>query len=155
MTTTLPTRTSQTLSPLFSREPFRTLQEEMDNLISRFETEWNGEQLPRLMTPSLDLSETDDSLQVRMDMPGIKPSDIDIEVIGNTLRISGERKEEKEEKGKMYYRMERHYGTFARMVTLPCEVNENKIEAECHDGVLTLTLPKTEQSKSKKIKVKG
>jgi HSP20 family protein len=155
MTTTLPTRTSRTLRPFFSRDPFRALHEEMDDLIAQFKTEWNGEQLPRLTTPSLDLSETDNTLQVRMDMPGIKPSDIDIEVTGNTLRVSGERKEEKEEKGNTYHRVERHYGTFARMVTLPCEVNENKIEAECHDGVLTLTLPKTEQSKSKKIKVKG
>jgi HSP20 family protein len=155
VTTTLPTKSSQTLSPIYGQDPFRALQNEMDNLIAQFETNWNGEQLPRLATPSLDLSETDGSIQVRMDMPGIKPSDIQIEVTGNTLRVRGERKEEKEEKGKSYHRMERRYGMFARSVTLPCEVNEEKIEAECHDGVLTVTLPKTEPSKTKKIKVKG
>lgn len=154
MTTTLPARASRALRPFTLRDPFRALQEQMDDLIARFETEWNGEPLPSITAPLLDLSETDDSLQVRTDMPGIKPEDINIEVTGNTLRISGERKEEKEEKGKTYHRVERRYGTFARSLTLPCTVQEDKIEAECHDGVLNVTLPKTEQARTKKIKVK-
>jgi len=155
MTTTLPRRASGTLSPLFGRDPFRALQEQMDDLIARFESEWNGEPVGGLTVPSLDVSETEDALQVRMDMPGIKPDDIDIEVSGNTLRISGERKEEKQEQGKTVHRVERRYGTFARAVTLPCPVNEDEIDAECREGVLTVTLPKTEQARTKKIKVKG
>jgi HSP20 family protein len=155
MTTTLPARTSWGLRPFFSRDPFRALQDEMDDLIGQFETEWNGDLPSRVTAPSLDLSETDDSLQVRMDMPGIKADDVNIEVTGNTLRVTGERKEEKEEKGKTYHRVERRYGKFARALSLPCAVKEDKIEAECRDGVLTVTLPKTEPSRTKKIKVKG
>lgn len=155
MTTTLPARTSRALSPFFTRDPFRSLQDDLESLLTQFEGEFNGGSTLRVAAPSLDLVETDKAFQARLDMPGIKPNDIDIEVTGNTLRISGERKEEKEEKGKTYHRVERRYGTFARSVTLPCEVQEDKIEAECRDGVLTVTLPKTEQAKTKKIKVKG
>jgi HSP20 family protein len=70
------------------------------------------------------------------------------------LTISGERKDEKEEKGKTFHRVERHYGSFSRSVTLPSAVAEDKVDAQYHDGVLTVTLQKTEEAKSKKIKVK-
>jgi len=77
----------------------------------------------------------------------------------NTLRVTGERKEEKEEKGKTYHRAERDRGSFARANTLPCAVKDDKANAECHDGVPTISLPKTElpkteEAKTHKIKVK-
>jgi HSP20 family protein len=155
MSTALSTRISRGLAPLFGREPFRTLQEEMDDLIGRFSADWNGEWLRGVMVPSIDVTEGDNTLQVRMDVPGVNPEEINIEVTGNTLRVSGERKEEKEEKGKTYHRVERRSGSFARSLTLPCAVKDDKVSAESHEGVLTITLPKTEESKTHKVKVKS
>lgn len=155
MAVSLPSRVTRGLRPLFERDPFRVLQDEMDDLLSRFSQSWDEEWLAHVHAPSTDLSETENALQVRMDMPGIDAKDIDIELTGNTLRISGERKEEKEEKGKTYHRVERRMGSFARSLTLPCAVKEDKIRAECDGGVLTVTLPKTEEAKTHKITVKG
>jgi HSP20 family protein len=155
MSTALSTRISRGLAPLFGREPFRSLQQEMDDLLGRFSADWDGEWLRGAMVPSVDLSETDGSLQVRMDLPGVKPEEIQVEVIGNTLRVHGERKEEKEEKGKTYHRVERRSGSFARAITLPCAVKDDKVNAECHEGVLTITLPKTEVAKPHKVTVKS
>jgi HSP20 family protein len=101
------------------------------------------------------LSETPESVQVRMDLPGIKPDDVNIEIAGNTLRITGERKEEKDEKNKTYHRVERRFGSFSRSVSLPCSVKEAAVNAEHANGVLTVTLPKSEEAKSHKIKVKA
>jgi HSP20 family protein len=155
MTTSLPARTSRGLRSFFEGDPLRSLQEEMDSLLSRFSQDWGGDWLPRGYAPSLDLSESDEAVQVRMDVPGIAPKDIDIEIVGNTLRVKGERREEKEEKGKTFHRVERRSGEFARMVTLPCAVQEAKVQADYKDGVLTVTLPKSEQAKPHKIKVNG
>lgn len=155
MTTTLSTRLSRAMQPLFGVDPFAGLQKEMDDLLSRFQADWNGERLPNLTIPAADLSETDDALQIRMDMPGLKAEEISVEVSGNTIRISGEHKEEKEEKGRTFHRVERRRGTFARAMTLPAAVKEDKISAECKDGVLTITLPKTEAAKTHKVMVKN
>jgi HSP20 family protein len=107
------------------------------------------------MVPALDMSETDTAIEVRVDLPGVSAKDIDIQVSGSVLTISGERQEEKEEKGKTFHRLERRYGNFSRTLTLPCPVVESEVAAEYRDGVLTITLPKTEESKAHKIKVKG
>jgi HSP20 family protein len=137
------------------RDPFRALQEEFDDMLSRISEDWNGEWLARPSVPSLDVSETAETVQVRMDVPGIEAKDIDIEITGNMLHVSGERKEEKEEKGKTWHRIERKTGSFARSVTLPSAVKEDKVEAAYKDGVLTITLPKTEEAKTHKVKIKG
>lgn len=88
-----------------------------------------------------------------MDVPGLKASEIHVEVTGNTLRISGEHKEEKKEKGRTYHRLERRVGTFSRTITLPAEVMEQKVSAECQDGVLTISLPKSEAARTQTVKV--
>jgi HSP20 family protein len=115
------------------------------------ETEWP---LARMM-PNLDLSETDHAIEVRVDVPGIDPNGVDIQVSGNTLTVSGERKEQREEKGKTWHRVECRTGSFSRTVTLPCAVNEQAAEAQYRDGILTVTLPKTEEATARKIKVKS
>ena len=102
-----------------------------------------------------DLSETADAFQVRMDVPGIKPDDITVQVTGDTVHVSGERKEEKEDKGKTYHRVERRSGSFSETVVLPSAVNDEKVQAEFHEGVLTITLPKTEASKTRTVKVQA
>jgi len=156
-TSLMPRRTSQALASWFGRDPFRALQEDMDEVLSRFAGAWNGEgaMVDRLRIPSLDLSETDSDVQLTLDVPGMKPEEIDIEVTGNTLRIKGEHKEEKEEKGRTYHRIERRTGAFSRSVDLPCAVKEDKVLAEYKDGVLKVTLPKSAEAKSHKIKVKA
>lgn len=153
MSALLPSRFSTVVEP--GRDLFREMREEMDDLLSRFSSRWGTDWLsePRF-SPSMDLSETDTALEIRMDVPGLKPDEIQIEVSGNTVRVSGEHKEEKEEKGRTYHRVERHHGAFFRSVTLPCSVQEDKVQAEQKDGVLTITLPKTEEAKTHKIKVK-
>lgn len=155
MTTALTPRVSQALSPLFARDPFTTLRQEMDELLGRLKTEWNGDWPTAVFSPSVDLSETDDSMQIRMDVPGLKADEIDIQVSGNTIRISGEHKEEKEEKGRTYHRIERKSGSFSRSLALPVAVKEDKVSAECNEGVLTITLPKSEVAKTRKIAVKS
>ena len=136
--------------------PFRALRDEFDELFNRLSSDWDGGKwLTREFSPAYDLSETADAFQVRMDVPGIKPDDITVQVTGDSVQISGERKEEKEEKGKTWHRVERHSGSFSQILRLPNPVNEDKVQAEFSDGVLTVTLPKTEATKVKTVKVKS
>lgn len=153
MSTALSTRVSQALRPLFNRDPFGSLQQEMDDLLTRFKMDFNGDGNLAEVVPSLDFSETDDAYQIRMNVPGVKAEEVNIEVVGDTIRISGEHKEEKEEKGRTYHRVERRSGSFARALTLPAAVKQDKVAAECKDGILTVTLPKVEAAKAQKIKV--
>ena len=131
------------------------LREEMEELMSRFwGAEDDGWTFGRL-TPSVDITENEGAVEARVDLPGVKADEIDIQLSGNLLTISGERKEEKEEKDKTYHRIERRTGSFSRCVSLPCAVQEDEVAAEYHDGVLVVTLPKTDEAKSRKIKVKA
>lgn len=133
--------------------PIAALQEEFGELASTLLADV-GEMWPlSRVVPSLDLSETDGGVEVRMDLPGIKAEEIDIHLTDNTLTVSGERKEEKEEKGKTFHRIERRQGSFSRTVTLPCCVDEAKVDAQYKDGVLTIKMPKSEEAKSRKVKV--
>jgi len=141
------------LPSLFARDPIAALRDEMNALRTQFMGE--GEGWLAQMSPALNVSETDNAIEVRMDVPGIDAKDIDIQVVGNLLTIAGERKEEKEEKGKTFHRVECQYGNFSRAVTLPCGVTEDKVVAEYKDGILKVTLPKSEEAKAHKIKVKS
>lgn len=89
-----------------------------------------------------------------MDLPGIDPEQIDISISGNVLTIRGERKEEKEEKGRTWHRVERRKGSFSRSLTLPCAVTEDEAAAEYKDGVLLVTVSKCEEARSHKVRVK-
>jgi HSP20 family protein len=151
---TLATRRLSRLPSLW-RDPFTSLQEEMNELRTRLLGDGGEDWFAGAMVPALDMSESDSSIDVRMDLPGITAKDIDIQISGNVLTVSGKREEEKEEKGKTFHRVERRYGDFSRSVTLPSAVEESEIAAEYRDGVLTIKLPKTEESKAHKIKVKG
>jgi HSP20 family protein len=104
--------------------------------------------------PALDVTEREDAIVVRAEAPGMKSADIEVTVQGNTLTISGEKKEQFQDKGKTYHRTERRYGNFHREIPLSSDVEADKIEAVCHDGVLTITLPKSPQAKSRKIQIK-
>lgn len=154
MATTVSNRPSRSLIPATGRDIFQSLRDEMEDLFGRFFPE-GGAEGSMALRPSLDLSESDSTVQVRVDVPGMKPEDIDIEISGNTLRISGQRQEEKEEKDKTWHRVERRYGSFVRTVTLPCGVKESHAKAEYADGVLTLSIPKSEEAKTRRIKVEA
>jgi len=105
-------------------------------------------------SPRVDISETDDSFVIKAEVPDVKKDDVKVTVDNGILTVSGERKQEKEEKGKKFHRVERYYGSFARSFTLPDNVDETKVKATFKDGMLTLTLPKTEEPKPKAIEVK-
>ena len=141
-------------------EPYRdlvSLREAMDRLVEdsfvRPSLGWPVPAGPG--TLAVDVYETDDDVVVKSAIPGVKPEDIDISLTGDTLTIKGETKFEEEVKEENYVRREMRYGSFARTVTVPVSVVADKADAEFEDGVLTLTLPKAEETKPKTIKIKG
>lgn len=155
MTTTL---TKQEIHPRKSwlpEHPLQAFRQELDKLWSRFSAGTDGNGLAGPMSAVLDLSETDDAVQVRMDLPGLKVEDIEVETTDRTLTVSGERKEKIEEKKKRFYRVERRVGRFSRSVSLPCDIVQAKVKAEYKDGVLSLSLPKAEPTKTHKVKIEA
>jgi HSP20 family protein len=105
--------------------------------------------------PEVNMTETDKTVEVTVELPGMKPEDVKVELHDGALWISGEKKEEKEEQNKTFHRIERRTGAFRRAVPLPVEVEADKVDAQFHDGVLTIALPKSEKVAPKKIEVKG
>lgn len=103
---------------------------------------------------AVDVAETDDGFTIKASVPGINPDDLEITLTNNILTIKGERSEEKEIEESHYHLRERRHGSFSRSITLPTKVNEEKIEASCENGVLTLNVPKAEEIKPKRITVK-
>lgn len=113
---------------------------------------WPTEISTRL--PSLDVYEDKDHVVVKAEIPGMKKEDIEVNILGDLLTIKGEKKKEEEVKEQDYYRRERSYGSFARNVSLPCEVKGDEVKASFKDGVLEVRMPKTEEAKKKSITVK-
>ena len=104
--------------------------------------------------PMVDIKETEAAYEVSAEVPGVKPEDIDISITGNELSIKGEKKEEKKESKGGYSLEERRYGSFARSFRLPAAVDPKKVSAKHKDGVVLITLPKSEKSATQKIKIK-
>jgi HSP20 family protein len=137
--------------------PFKelpALREEMNKLWSFFGERPFMEPFGKEWQPSLDVSETKDNIVVKAEVPGMDGKDIDISLSGGVLTLKGEKKQEKEEKDENYYFAERSYGAFFRAVQLPQEVQTDKIKASYKNGVLTITLPKSEEAKAKEVKIK-
>lgn len=144
-----------------SGDPFLNFRQEMDRLFDDF---FSGTGLARFtgeegrLVPNIDVCETDNSLQVIAELPGVDEKDIDVELNNDVLTIRGEKRANREEKdeGKDYHLVERSYGSFARSIRLPFDVDEDKVDASFDKGVLTVTLPKPAeaQQKTKKISVK-
>jgi len=133
--------------PYVNREPLSRL----------FET-FFGEQptedvASRGWLPAVDIQETEDSYRLLAELPGLTRDDIQITLENNVLRLSGERKLEKDTKRENYQRIERTYGSFARSFALPLQVNTEGVQAAFENGVLTITVPKAEQSKPRKIAI--
>lgn len=145
---------------LMNPHPFEDIEKvrsEMDRLMDAFlfgvpqrgefwgEAEW---------LPAVDVAETENEVAVNVEIPGMDPKEFDISLKGGTLTIKGEKKQEKVEGEENYHLIERRYGTFTRSILLPQEVESDQISAAYKNGVLTVTVPKSEGSKRKEIKIK-
>ncbi len=106
-------------------------------------------------TPNVDVIENNDNIVVKAELPGFKPEDVDVRIEGNTLMMRGEGTEETEKKEGQYHLRERHQASFTRAIPLPTGVNSDKASAEFENGILTLTLPKSEEAKPKQISIKA
>ncbi|MEO0238111.1 MAG: Hsp20/alpha crystallin family protein [candidate division WOR-3 bacterium] len=137
--------------------PFSELFDLRKEIDSLFDDKFFGKMLQPYYesnwTPSMDISETDKEFLVTVELPGMKKEDINLSIDNNVLTIEGERKSEKEEKGRTFHRIERSYGKFYRSVTLPKKVDEENIKATFKDGLLNITLPKVEKEKVKNIEI--
>jgi HSP20 family protein len=138
------------------RSPFEELermQRQMDSLVRGFRADWSGQPTAGVF-PLLNATEDKDNYYVRAELPGVKASELDISVTGNSLSISGERTIPAENEKARYHRREREAGRFSRIVSLPAPIDTAKVGAHSSDGVLTIVLPKAESAKPKRIGVK-
>lgn len=133
-----------------------TMRNTLDRLFNErlFDMPLMWERNPESMSLALDVAEETDKYIVKASVPGVKPEEVEITVTDNVLTIKGETKEDTEIKEENYHLRERRYGSFMRSVTLPAPVNADKIEAVHENGVITLTLPKSESVKPKKIELR-
>jgi HSP20 family protein len=114
--------------------------------VSFSEFDWN---------PSIDVSESENDIVVKAELPGVDSKDVEISVDNNNLIISGEKRQEEEEKDRNYYRLERSYGSFRRSFALPPDVDVDKIRASSKDGVISVVIPKSGEKKSKKVEIEA
>lgn len=151
----LPARRTETSPrPMQRWDPFREfeqLQEEMGRLVQSTWSPASGD--GGAWTPFADIEEAEDAWIIEAELPGVDRKDVNVELRNSELVISGDVKE-RERKG-VIRRRARRTGHFEYLVTLPGEVNEGKIEANLHDGILTVRVPKTEQARPRKIEVKA
>lgn len=132
-----------------------TIRREMDRLFDRlWENDEPGGRVLGEWSPPLDLSESKDGFVVKMEIPGLDAKDVKISLQDQVLTVSGERKKEEEKKDERFYRMERSYGAFVRSVRLPSQVDEKKVEAVFTNGLMTITMPKTETGKGFVVPIK-
>jgi len=134
-----------------------TLRDAMDHLFDdAFLRPWGlGDGRRGASMPAVDMYQTDDDIVVKVAVPGIKPEDVQISITGDLLTIKGETKEETDNEEKSYHIRERRWGSFERTISLPTDVNSDKAQAEFENGVLKVTLPKSEIAKPKTITVKA
>lgn len=146
---------SRTILPWNAWNPglFEDMGKEMNRLMERFYEGENGES--RFFAPRLNIAETDTAYEVTAELPGMKPEDFNIEFKDGQLWITGERKQEAEEKGKTYHRLERRYGQFRRVITLGTDVDVDRVDASYRDGILSLNVPKIPAVQPRRINVKS
>src|SRR5215813_3044093 len=148
---------------------WHSFRSEMDRLFDRFGSGFGFPSLRRMFDlepawrssfsfsmPAIDMSEDEKAYKISAELPGIDAKDIDVSIAGDTLVLKGEKRQEKEEKGKNYHFSERSYGSFQRSFQLPLSIDRDKVAADFSNGVLTISLPKTAEAQKpqKKIEVK-
>jgi HSP20 family protein len=144
-------------------DPFQDLlaiQDEMNQLFGQAMGQGGraasgGEAGARAWAPALDIAERNDAYVVTVEVPGIKPEELDITIENGALTISGERRFETESKEQQFHRIERRYGAFRRSITLPNRVKADAVEASFEDGLLQVVVPKAEEAKPKRIEVRA
>jgi HSP20 family protein len=104
--------------------------------------------------PAMDMYDLNGSIAVDVALPGIKPEEVEVNVVGNVLTVKGEHKSKEEVKEEDYHRREVHYGTFTRSIELPTYIDTEKVEARFEDGMLTILVPKMQEAKPKRIEIK-
>jgi HSP20 family protein len=133
--------------------PIARFRREMDRMLDEFGRgflpSWEG-----ISGPALDVRETESEVIVDVEVPGLGPADLDVSVTESVLTVKGEKKSERDEKEGDYHLTERSYGSFVRTVQLPAAVDSAKAEATHRNGVVTITLPKTDKGKGRKIEIK-
>lgn len=135
-------------------EPFREIANLERRLADMFELNKRGESGNIAgFAPSLNTREDENGYYVELDLPGVKKEDINIDINKNTVTISGERKTKEEVKEENYYKLESFYGKFQRSFLLPDNVNPDDIKATFENGVLELTLPKSDVKESKRVEI--
>jgi HSP20 family protein len=140
------TRWNPTTAYLTTREPFFRMFD------SFFNSDAQGEET-RAWVPPVDIQENGDAYLFHAELPGMSKEDIHITLENSVLRLSGERKFEKDAKKENYHRVERTYGTFTRTFTLPTQVDPEQVQAAFENGILTITVPKAEQAKPRRITI--
>ena len=136
------------------RSPFGELERMRRQMDRLYDDAMTPHRLPQAgVFPLVNLTENKDKYFVRAELPGVKADELDLQVTGNNLAISGERKIAAEDESAKYHRREREAGTFSRMIGLPGEVDSDKVEAKLENGILTVVVPKAEIAKPKQISV--
>jgi HSP20 family protein len=137
----------------------RDMERMMDDFFDRRMRPWWPERWFRtedMLTnaPAMDVFQDKDEIVIKAELPGMEKENVEVNLIDHTLTIKGEKKKEDEVKEEHYYRSERSYGSFVRTLQLPADVQADKVKASFKNGVLEVRLPKTEEAKTKEIKVK-
>ena len=138
------------------RQTLGLLRQNVDNMLDRFrhtEHERSRSIQPQFRGPEMDIEETDTSVVVKAELPGLEAKDIKVHATSRSFTIAGEKKVDRESHDGALYRRERRYGAFTRTFSLPAEIDPDHVQAEFKNGVLTVTLPKTQESKAKHSKV--
>jgi HSP20 family protein len=135
-----------------------SFQHEMNRVFNDFFRGGNGEEAGSGLgawTPPVDIYETDDALVIKAELPGVAKDDVSVDVHQNTLTLRGQRKPDAGVPQDRYHRVERAYGAFQRSFVLPAVVDQDKVQATYHDGILELHLPKSERAKPRRIAING
>lgn len=140
--------------------PFGELEKRFEDMLRRPFSLFTPDWFPRLkfaelegLHPSVDIFEEGKEVVVKAELPGLKKEEIDVKLTGNSITISGEKKKEDKVEKKDYYRFESSYGSFTRVLTLPSEVQTDKVKAQFKNGVLEIRIPKTDEAVKKEKKV--
>ena len=134
-----------------------SLRREMDRVFADFEDVWGGGLSSRrggAFEPAVEVSDTKDAVVVKAQLPGISKENIHVDISDNALTLKGEFKEKEEKEEKNYHRREFRYGAFSRTIPMPVAIQANKAKAQLKDGMLEITIPKSEEAKVKEIPVK-
>jgi HSP20 family protein len=139
--------------------PFYSLQRDMNSLFDNFFRGFNvaprgfsGGEMERF-TPSIDVKESEKEFMIKAELPGVEEKDIEVTVTDDSVTIKGEKKEEKEDKNRNYYYMERSYGSFSRVIPLETAIESGKAQASFKNGILDVKIPKNQSAKAKETKI--